>query len=93
MTRQEFNKQLDKLQPNDYIVFIKLKYKHENTYRYTQEYLYYDFEDSMWTWNMDWWEGEENVDIYGMISFEDMKEYYTVGTVQFPRRYHIDRVI
>lgn len=56
----------------DYLVKIKLKYDHENAYRYEITTCIYDFDRHAWIWGDDFNEGEQEIYIVDYISFEDV---------------------
>lgn len=74
-----FFKLLDTLPVDDYIVRIKLKYDNETDYRYTNELLLYegsDYEGSIYIWNNDWNEGEQDVEVIGYIPVSEVDRFY-----------------
>ena len=71
MTLEEFFKVLENKPVTDYIVRIRLKYDHEEKYRYTNELLLVD-SDMSYYWNSDWNEGETDVTVVGYKSVDDV---------------------
>lgn len=69
MSKEEFEKMLDKMAPQDYVVKIRLKYKSDLTWTYTNQVLSYDGEGGMHSmvWLNDWWEGQEDVEILACV--------------------------
>lgn len=71
MTLEEFFELLENKLVTDYIVRIRLKYDHEEEYRYINELLLVD-SDMTYYWNSDWNEGETDVTIVGYIAVDDV---------------------
>ena len=71
MTLEDFFELLENKIVTDYIVRIKLKYDHEEQYRYTNELLLVD-SDMSYYWNNDWNEGETDVTIVDFIAVDDV---------------------
>ena len=55
----------------DYIVDIRYKYSSQIVYSRSNEFVSINYNGV--TWNMDWWEGEEDVDLIGFIALEDVE--------------------
>ena len=64
----------------DYIVKLRYKYSWEKEYTVENEYLEYDGNYDQWVWLHDWDEGQEDVDVLGYISIDDV----FVPTTQAP---------
>jgi len=71
MTIEEFFELLKNKPITDYIVRIRLKYDHEDQYRYTNELLLVD-SDMSYYWDSDWNEGETDIAILGYIAVDDV---------------------
>lgn len=71
MTLEEFFEELKNRPISDYVVRIKLKYDHEEKYRYINELLLVE-PDMTYAWNSDWNEGETDVTILGYIDVDDV---------------------
>ena len=72
LNREEFeNYMAQDLTPGKYIVKIKMKYDHEMEYSYSNEILIYTGVD--WKWLNDWWEGQQDVQIRGLIEVSDLE--------------------
>lgn len=69
MTLEEFYKLLPTIPCNDYLVWIKYKYRHEKEYDYITEYLEYDGDHNNYIWLYDWHEGQEDVEILDYMPF------------------------
>lgn len=66
-----FNKLYEHQPKDDYVVRLKLKYDHEEDYRYTTEILTYDGSyGDVFEWENDWNEGETNVEVLGFMSLD-----------------------
>ena len=79
MRLDDFFKLLDKLPVDDYIVRIKLKYDHETDYQYTNELLIYDgsdYEGSIYHWDNDWDEGQQDIEVIGYISVSEVDRFH-----------------
>lgn len=72
MTLPEFNEKIDTEKIDDYLVWIKYKYKHEKYWDYTVEYLQYVGSPGIYVWLNDWHEGQEDVEILGYIAICDL---------------------
>lgn len=72
MTYEEFGKLLPKLPCNDYLVWIKLKYKHEKEYDYIVEYLSYEGDYNCYAWEYDWHEGQEDVEVLDYMALYEL---------------------
>ena len=59
----------------DYIVNIRYKYSFQDTYERSNEFVTITPEGA--TWDMDWWEGQDDVDLMGFIALEDVYVPYT----------------
>ena len=72
MTEEEFNEFIAKSDPEDKLVFIRLKHSWEDKPRYITELYLYDPQHclpySEYCWMYDWWEGEEEVSFLGCIN-------------------------
>ena len=78
MKLDDFFKFLYKLPVDDYVVRLKLKYDHEKDYQYTNELLIYDgsdYEGSIYHWDNDWDEGQQDVDVIGYISVSEIETF------------------
>lgn len=53
-----------------YIVYIKYKYEWEDDYTLSYEVMSYDLEHV--TWFNDWWEGQDNIIVVGIINIDDL---------------------
>lgn len=73
MNKEEFNEWLDKAPRTYYIIRIAMRHRDEKKYRITNELLYY--EDGEWTWEFDWWEGEEDVIYLGYVTIDSLSSY------------------
>lgn len=70
MNKEEFNEWLDKAPITYYIIRIAYRHRYEEHYTISNELLYY--EDGMWTWEFDWWEGEEDIIYLGYVSLDSL---------------------
>ena len=80
MKIDDFLKLLYKLPVDDYVIRLKLKYDHEKDYQYTNELLIYDgsdYEGSIYHWDNDWDEGQQDVEVIGYISVSEIFYFYT----------------
>lgn len=78
MNLDDFFKFLYKLPVDDYVVRLKLKYDHEKDYQYTNELLIYDgsdYEGSIYHWDNDWDEGQQEVEVIGYISVSEIENF------------------
>ena len=71
MTLEEFFEELKNRPISDYVVRIKLKYDHEEKYRYINELLLVE-PDMTYAWHSDWNEGETDIIILGYIAVDDV---------------------
>lgn len=75
MTEVEFNEFIAKSDPEDKLVFIRLKYAWEDKPRYITELYLYEPQQclpySEYCWQYDWWEGEDEVDFLGCINVRE----------------------
>ena len=63
----------------DFIVRIKLKYENEENYREYNELLYDETGDCFMphlSWQYDWWEGEQKVELLGCIPIDRLEYPY-----------------
>ena len=72
MTLPEFNEKIDTEKIDDYLVWIRYKYKDEKYWDYSVEYLQYVGDIGVYMWLNDWHEGQDDVEILGYIAMEDM---------------------
>jgi hypothetical protein len=68
----EFFDELKKVPIESQLVTIKLKYDHEDNYRYTNELLLVD-ENCGYYWLSDWNEGETDVEVIAFIPVSDIE--------------------
>lgn len=71
MSREQFFKWLDEQPIDDKIVRIRYKYSIDREWTYSNEVL--EFCDSDYVWLNDWWEGQEEVEILGCISLDNVE--------------------
>ena len=71
MTEQEFYKKVDGECHEDLIVFIRQKYKSEKEWEYTNQL--YLAEGNGFVWQVDWHEGQEDVEILGYIPVREVE--------------------
>lgn len=79
MRLDDFFKLLDTLPVDYYVVRLKLKYDHEKDYQYSNELLLYDgsdYEGSIYHWNNDWDEGQQDVEVIGYIPISEIPFMY-----------------
>lgn len=79
MKVDDFFKLLAKLPVDDYVIRLKLKYDHEKYYSYTNELLIYDgsdYEGSIYHWDNDWDEGQQDVQVIGYIAVSQINSFY-----------------
>ena len=74
MKLDDFLKFVYTLKVDDYVVRLKLKYDHENTYHYSNELLLYDGSD--YYWDNDWDEGQQYVEVVGFIPTSEIAFFY-----------------
>ena len=73
MTLDEFHKWLEKQPIEDKLVYMRYKYSWEDKWSYANEYLKVDMSvEGYYIWLYDWDEGQENVEILGCISVDDI---------------------
>lgn len=78
MKLDDFLKFVSTLPVDDYVIRLKLKYDHEKDYRYTNELLIYDgsdYEGSIYHWDNDWDEGQQDVEVVGYIAVSDIDRF------------------
>ena len=75
MTLDEFYKLMDDMPYDDYIVRIKLKYAWEEDYHYINT-LYLLDDEFQYCWNDDWNEGQECVEVLGIIAVDTVNVPY-----------------
>lgn len=75
MNQEQFDKWVDRLDPDTYIIAIKLRHTSDEPYEIIKELLYYDCELAMWVWDNDWNEGQKDVIYLGYIALDDIEEY------------------
>ena len=63
-----------KIQPlDDKIVYLRYKYAHEETWTYSKEILEVNmYADNFYVWENDWYEGQQEVEMLGCISIDDV---------------------
>ena len=79
MKLDDFFKLLYTLPVDDYVVRLKLKYDHEKDYSYTNELLIYDgsdYEGSIYHWDNDWDEGQQDIEVIGYIPVSEIDRFY-----------------
>lgn len=57
----------------DYIVRVRYKYEWETKWRYSNEYLEFDWMCCGWCWLDDWNEGQQDVEFLGFIAVDDIE--------------------
>lgn len=76
MKLDDFLKIRDKLTPTDKIVYLREKYEWEPDYRYYKVLLFYEPEvnpQGLFTWEWDFDEGEEYIEVLGVIDINDVQ--------------------
>ena len=58
-----------------FIVGIKMKYDHEREYEHINVIFSFDSEHSVFCWEYDWWEGQQEVYVEGIIPISEIKNY------------------
>ena len=76
MSEEEFKEFIAKSEPDNKIVFIRLKYSWEDKPRYINVLYLYDPQHGLpyseYVWEYDWYEGEDEVDILGCINVSEV---------------------
>ena len=59
----------------EFVVGIKMKYDHEREYEHINVIFSFDSEHSVFCWDYDWWEGQQEVYVEGIIPISEIKNY------------------
>ena len=71
MKLKEFEEYVETLNPGYYLVSIKMKYNCQEKYEYLNQLLVKEA-NSGWYWEIDWHEGQQDVNILGVISIDQI---------------------
>lgn len=77
----EFFNIIEKKEPTDYIVWLRIKYSHETEWEYIKEVLYLEESCNFdsWCWLNDWDEGQQDVEVLGYTPVHDIAEFRILG--------------
>jgi hypothetical protein len=59
----------------EFVVGIKMKYDHEREYEHINVIFSFDSEHAVFCWDYDWWEGQQEVYVEGIIPISEIKNY------------------
>lgn len=56
-----------------YLVNFRYKYTHDAKWEYTTELFMWYWKDDTYYWENDWWEGQQEIEPYGMIPLDNVE--------------------
>lgn len=56
-----------------YLVSFRYKYTHDTKWEYATELLMWYWKDDKYYWHSDWWEGQQEIEPYGMIPLDSVE--------------------
>lgn len=72
MNLDEFREWLRNKPVTDKLVYMRYKYSWEHAWIYSNEYLRADADVMDYTWDNDWDEGQEDVEVLGCIDIDEI---------------------